>query len=469
METESLMKHNFILLNTKTLIIVWLMKKILLFAFIIGCFHCQAQNFWTSKATTFSQINRGVNDISIVDDNVVWAKAYDGASNTPQNVRQYTRSTDGGNTWISGNINLGTGQNSLNISSITAVSATTAWVTAVPSPTGNGGVWKTTDGGSTWAKQTTALFDTADSYANFIYFWDENNGITQGDPSGGYFEIYTTADGGTTWTRVPNANIPAPLANEYGYAVNYDVAGNTIWFGTDKGRLFKSTDQGLNWTVIQSPISDFAGTTVRGSYSFSDTNNGLLFASNNLLYTLYETTDGGTTWTPKTYTGNIGNRNIEYIPGTSTVVSVGTTPNASVSYTAYSTDNGSTWTDVMSGTQVTTLKFRNLNLGFGGGFTISSSAGGIFKYSETVLNTNGFSRNNNFMVYPNPSTGLLTINGKNLNEIKIFDMAGKQVMSGKASSLDNLNIDVSSLSTGIYLLNVMDDSGAISTLKFAKQ
>ncbi|MFY0483777.1 T9SS type A sorting domain-containing protein [Flavobacterium sp. PLA-1-15] len=440
------------------------MKKTLLIILSITCFSAHAQ-FWTSKATGFSQVNRGVDDISIVDDNVIWAKAYDGASNTPQNVRQFTRSTDSGNTWTSGTINLGTGQSTLNISSITAVSATTAWITAVPSPTGSGGVWKTADGGTTWTKQTTALFDTPDSYTNFVYFWDENNGITQGDPSGGYFEIYTTTDGGTTWTRVPSTNITAPLAGEYGYAVNYDVVGNTIWFGTNKGRLYKSTNQGLNWTATQSPITDFGG-TVRGSYSFSDINKGLLYGSNG---TLYSTSNGGTTWTAKTFTGNIGNRNIEYIPGTDAVVSVGTTPNSSTSYTAYSTDNGSTWTEVMSGTQVTTLKFKDASLGFGGGFTINSTTGGIFKYSETVLSTDHFTSNKNLMVYPNPTTGLITVSGKNLNEIKIFDMTGKVVMARKVSLSDNLNLDVSALSSGIYLLNAVDNSGSTSTLKFSKQ
>lgn len=440
------------------------MKKTLLLILVASCLSSYGQ-FWTPKATGFSQVNRGVDDISIVDNTIIWAKAYDGASNTPQNVRQFTKSIDGGNTWTSGTINLGTGQNTLNISSITAVSATTAWISAIPSPTGSGGIWKTIDGGINWTKQTTALFDTDDSFPNLVYFWDANNGVTQGDPSGGYFEIYTTTDGGATWTRVPNANIPTPLANEYGYAVNYDVVGNTIWFGTDKGRLFKSTNQGSNWTVTQSPISDFGG-TVSGSYSFSDANKGLLCTSTGILY---KTINGGTTWTAQTYTGNIGNRNIEYIPGTSTIVSVGTTPNASISYTAYSTDDGLTWTEAMSGTQVTTLKFKDTNLGFGGGFTISSTSGGIYKYNNTVLGTDDFTSGKNLMAYPNPTSDLLNISGKNISEIMIFDITGKQVMTKKVNAADNLNLDVSTLSSGLYLLNATNDSGSTSTLKFSKQ
>src|SRR5690606_35089027 len=88
-------------------------------------------------------------------------------------------------------------------------------------------------------------------------FFDINNGITQGDPASGYFEIYTTTDGGTNWTRVPNANIPTPLSGEYGYNNMFETVGDIIWFATNKGRLYKSTDKGLNWTVSQTPATDF--------------------------------------------------------------------------------------------------------------------------------------------------------------------------------------------------------------------
>lgn len=445
------------------------MKKSLLLIFSLIAMNSQGQDFWTSEATTFTQVSRGLDDISIVDANIIWAKAYDGASNTPANVRQYTRSIDGGDTWTSGNINLGTGQTSLNISSITAVSASTAWVSAHPSPSGLGGVWKTIDSGTTWTKQATALFNTSDSFTNFVYFWDATTGITQGDPSDGYFEIYTTVNGGINWTRVPSANIPAPLTGEYGYVHNYDVVGNTIWFGTNKGRFFKSTDQGLNWTVSQSPITDLGGETVSGSYSFTSTTNGLLYTSAGNLYT---TIDGGAVWTQTAFAGVIGNRNIEYVPGTNVVVSVGTdtsNPADPVSYTAYSTNNGLNWTSVMPDLQVTTLKFKDNETGFGGGFTISSTEGGVFKYTGNVLGIDSFSKNQKPIAYPNPTQDLLQVSGEDIKEIIIFDMLGKEIIHKKMNPVNRLDLDVSALTKGIYLLSITDDSGTTQTLKFSKE
>ena len=446
------------------------MKKTLLFAFLLVTTLGHTQNFWTAKATAFTQISRGLDDISIVDANTIWAKAYDGASTTPANVRQFTRSINGGENWTAGSINLGANQTLLNVSSISAVSATTAWVTAYSDnpATVFGGVWKTTDSGATWVKQTTASFNTgSESFTNLVYFWDANTGICQGDPASGYFEIYITSNGGTNWTRIPSANIPAPLTGEYGYVHDYDVVGSTIWFGTNKGRVFKSVDQGVTWTVAQSPITDFAGATVSGKYTFSDLNNGLLVSNSNLLY---QTTDGGATWLPKTFSGSLGTRDLEYVPGTNTVISVGDTAGPTpTSFTSYSTDNGSTWTTVMSGTQVTTLKFLNDTTGFGGGFTVSSTSGGVFKYTGTVLSTDSWESGRKLTVYPNPAQDFLSVNGEGIASVAVYDLLGKQVMRQLSNGAAMNNLDVSGLAAGMYVLRVTDANGMVQTEKFLKK
>lgn len=444
------------------------MKKFLLLSICLTAFSSFGQNFWTSKATTFPETSRGVNDISIVDDNVVWIKSYDGTQGGgTNNVRQYAKSIDGGNTWTSGNVNLGISQSLLSVSSISAISASTAWVTAYSTNSAAvlGGVWKTINGGTSWIKQTTALFNnTADSFTNLVYFWDANNGFCQGDPTGGYFELYTTTNGGTTWTRVPSANIPAPLAGEYGYVHNYDVIGDIIWYGTNKGRIYKSTDKGLNWTVAQSPLTDFGGTAASGKYSFKDASNGLLLGSDSTP-SLYKTTDGGATWTSVAFVGVMGNNDLAYIPGTNNVVTVGTDDGLN-NYTSYSTDNGLTWTQTMGGTQVTTLKFRNTTTGFGGGFTTSPTADGIYKYTGTVLATDKFNANAKLAVWPNPAQNVIQLSGADVTEVQIFDILGKQVLSQKLS-LEN-TVDVSSLTSGMYLVQASDANGAVSTVKFIK-
>ena len=132
------------------------MKKILLFVLLASSLGAYSQ-FWTEKATGFTTPTRGLYSISIVDASVVWALASDSSVEPVDlTIKEFTRSIDGGLTWTPGSMDLGLATNELGISSITAVSSTTAWVSAYPDTFGTtqvGGIWKTTDSGLTWNKQ----------------------------------------------------------------------------------------------------------------------------------------------------------------------------------------------------------------------------------------------------------------------------------------------------------------------------
>lgn len=72
------------------------------------------------------------------------------------------------------------------------------------------------------------------------------------------------------------------------------------------------------------------------------------------------------------------------------------------------------------------------------------------------------------ILYPNPTKGLLNLNNPNGFEnaiYSVFDVTGKRVLNDKFNSN---TIDVSALSTGNYILRVIDN-GVIKTQKFIKQ
>jgi hypothetical protein len=438
------------------------MIKILQLTLLLAITSVNAQ-FWTPKATTFTTTSRGVSGISIADANTVWVKAYDGTAAADTTIKEYARSSDGGNTWVSGVMNLGFATGGLGISSIKAVSGTTAWVSAYPATGNLGGVWKTINSGSSWSKQTTALYsDTTDSFTNFVYFWDSNIGICQGDPQAGYFEMYTTTNGGTNWARVPSANIPVPLSGEYGYTNNYAVVGSTMWFGTNKGRIYKSVDNGLNWTVSQSPITDFGSATVSGAYSFSTATKGVLVTSTGLLY---NTINGGSSWNIVNYNGSLYTGDIEYVPGSSRLVSTSAATGSSGS--SYSLDDGLNWVNV-DFDQHTTTAFFNATTGYTGGFTTSPSSGGIFKYTGTVLPTDTFSKNS-FSLFPNPSSDIITVQNPNLdfNSISFTDVNGRIIKQLDFASVTEKQISVSELNSGIYFI-LIGSENSNSVVKFIK-
>src|SRR6185295_3519368 len=112
--------------------------------------------------------------------------------------------------------------------------------------TATGGVFKSTDRGSTWASVTTENFsrfvrDLAIDPAQSTTLYAATGGLNGG--------VFKTVDGAATWTRV-NAGIPTNNVT----AVAIDPAnGSTVYAGTSVG-MFKSLDGGASWAAITSGL-----------------------------------------------------------------------------------------------------------------------------------------------------------------------------------------------------------------------
>jgi photosystem II stability/assembly factor-like uncharacterized protein len=436
------------------------MKKLLLcFSLIALTSTINAQ--WTSQATGFSAASRGLTEIKIVDANTVWGIAYDG-SGLGLDIQEFTVTTNGGDSWNPGTIDVG--NTTLQITNISPVSGTTAWVGAFDSTNGLGGVFKTSNGGSTWEQQNSSAYTTPGvSWFNVVHFFNANVGLTMGDPIGsglGEFEIYKTIDGGDNWTAISATALPNPLSGEYGYNGGYAAAGGSFWFTTNKGRVYRTTDQGVTWTVSQAPITDFGGEAQNGRIYFSDANNGYLqknvVAGAVTTRTYATTTNGGATWsTPVPFTGT--RFILNYIPGTTTMVA---TSQAAPVGTSVSTDNGATWTDI----EPTGLEqrgasaFLNLTTGWCAGFSTDALTDGVYKLTGT-LGTQNFENATKFKVYPNPANSIVTISAANVDSYKlsVTDITGKVVMTKSLNGIEN-TLDISSLSTGAYFFELSSDN-----------
>src|SRR5436190_12857306 len=79
------------------------MKRKLLSTMILSAVIASASGQWVEQATGFLSSSRGITDISAVDQNVVWAIAYDGTG-TGMNTLDFTRTVDGGNLWVAGTV-----------------------------------------------------------------------------------------------------------------------------------------------------------------------------------------------------------------------------------------------------------------------------------------------------------------------------------------------------------------------------
>ena len=430
------------------------------------------QSQWITQYSGFTTQYRGVWDISIVDANTAWGIAIDGNGNV---VNEFTRTTNGGNTWSIGTIS-GVPTNN-RVANICAVSATKAWI-AMYSNTGTageGGIFVTTNGGSSWTKQTTATFAGTAAFPNVVHFWNDNEGFCMGDPNGGYFEIYTTSNGGTTWTRVPQSNIPAPLSGEYGYTAMYDVVGNTVWFATNKGRVYKSTNKGLNWTVTQVPnFTDFS------IISFNDLNNGFalqkVYANNSLTSINFAvTTNGGTSWTSASYNSSnippfVYLTDMDAIPGViGKWVSVGRNFNGTYG-SSYTEDFGNSWIPFDSGVQYISCKFLNNNVGWAGGFNTIANTNGIYKWQNLTELHEISSTEKEVIMFPIPAKEFFKIivpksfiNSK----LVITNIIGQEILQDYIIN-EQLEIPCQNWKKGLYFITIFNDS-KINTYKIVVQ
>ena len=157
-------------------------------------------------------------------------------------------------------------------------SADTGW--AVNS---QGEIFSTMDGGNTW----TLLYHNPDLYLRSVEFLNDKVGFV-GSLSRTFLK---TVDGGETWTEIQSL-IPGLMTGICGLS----HSGNTI-YGVGvyayPAYFIKSTDQGESWTLTD--LSDFADGLVE--CQFLDSNVGFVSGiKENSGGVILKTTDGGDNW-----------------------------------------------------------------------------------------------------------------------------------------------------------------------------
>ncbi len=161
-----------------------------------------------------------------------------------------------------------------------------------------GGVWKSTDGGTTWNVLTDNL-SNLNVYAlaihptnSDVYYWGSDNGV-----------MFKSIDGGSTWNLL--ANIGSGKVNK----IIVDSDSTTKMYCTAQyGGIFKSTDSGQNWTKIHNYAITGYDVVIKPG-----TNGNTVYASGNKFYV---SNDGGSTFNYISTAGFNGSPKMIGITGT---------------------------------------------------------------------------------------------------------------------------------------------------------
>jgi photosystem II stability/assembly factor-like uncharacterized protein len=182
--------------------------------------------------------------------------------------------------------------------------------TGEPSSSGDtyygAGVLKTTDGGATWALLgetsfagmgiSSVVVDPTDP--NTVYVAASSN-VFGNKPRQSTPGLYKSTDGGKSWGLLINVCKDQTLCASPSALVMDPGDPNVLYAGFDIVGIFKSSDGGMNWTRVFTLDALFN----RVEVAISPSNRNVLYAGVQLVFqdnstsgVLFKSTDGGSTW-----------------------------------------------------------------------------------------------------------------------------------------------------------------------------
>ncbi len=340
---------------------------------------------WTGTNADVPASGHKVWGLEVVGEDLIWGLTYN--YQTFVKPEYSLKSLDGGASWTATPIDIPATQYALHIFPL---DENTAWLaTTDEADPISGKIFKTTDGGQTWAEQSTAFTGFNETPAG-VFFWNQDEGVAFGASGlanyNDQISVYRTVDGGTNWTKVASPDFPAQLPYEglWVYCDNgfFDVQGDNVWFVTNGPRIYRSTDRGMTWTAHDTGLTNPNGLA---GIAFKDALNGIVVARSP--NAAARTSDGGITWASLSIPSTPPAVDIVNVPGTdgtyllhnATADWVGNSPSTLVTY-----DDGTTWGTFSDGPNFDCMEFKSPVLGFGGS-VISSTTSGIYKWSGNSL------------------------------------------------------------------------------------
>jgi photosystem II stability/assembly factor-like uncharacterized protein len=268
-----------------------------------------------------------------------WTKTVPGALSESANYHGIVMptSTDG---WVVGGTVAGASQVRHTIDGATWTAQTSnatkllwdvgAWDTSRLVAVGAGGtVIRTTDGGTTWTPVASGTTDDLYNVVTVTMF----DGTRRALAVGASGRLLVSNDAGATWT----SSVISAACRMRGIAT---ADGVVVWAGCHTGALWRSMDGGATWTSVANPVGQpiFAGKMTDSSTLYMTGSSGAVIASTNA-----DAANPASVTFTSVYPHTTRNQGIDAYDAQHVGV-------AGESGTVFRTVDGTTWTDVPTGT-----------------------------------------------------------------------------------------------------------------------
>ena len=401
------------------------MFTVLLFVILTTQINAQTWNLNYSTESTTEQIVA----LSAPNDNTCWFLT---------NFDNLYKTADGGSNWVK----IPPTATSFNPSGVYVMDDNVAFKSS------NQQLFRTVDGGLTW----TLVFTGSQFSPPVIQMKDANVGVVT---SGGI--LYKTSNSGVSWSTVGITQPPLNIQNTSGKGSIFNL-GDELWVTQLNGGITHSSDFGNTWNTPSN--IGYSSIGVNSRIAFANNNFGIATKGTVSPY-IYVTNDGGNNWTN---TDNSLGENEDVVVDQTELWYI---PNSGDHfYIKNSINSGATWQIQLqlAGSEGFNVleKSRTGHLLWAG-----TNKGKLYKYTP-LLSTENFI-NTKISLYPNPASDKVYFDGNNIKKVTLYNFIGIAVASRDINSNDDMFLDISNLSKGVYFVKFISDQNKQQSMKLLIQ
>jgi hypothetical protein len=338
--------------------------------------------------------------------------------------------------------------------------------------TQNGNIVYSEDGGQSFLDGNIGIDPTDRRNWDMVFILSPHNSL---DLYTGTFRVYQSTGGVMPdWMAISpdltDGNIYGDRFHTISTVEESAVTQGKLYAGTTDGNVWIGNTSGT-WVNITAGLPDRYVTNLAASPQYANTvyvsHSG--YKDNDNIPHIHKSDNSGTNW--RDISGDLPNipvNNILLHPTDSSILFIAT--DAGV----YITQNGGIhWDRLGSGMPVIPvfdITFHPLdNRLLAGTFARSMMAFPLDSLGIVTNNLDSQKGNSGLDVFPNPSADQINFQLAEIGLVKIYEMNSGKKISEQKFAKGQQQIDISTFSAGIYILQVQEENGSRKTLKFIKQ